>query len=250
MPEEITDEQRQALQAKLKNMSPEEIAQLQREQCIFCQIISGKIPTKKIYEDELAIAIVDINPASKGHLLLLSKEHYMIMPQVPDGLLAHLFLLAKKLSQTLLRTFKVGGTTIFIANGQVAGQRAQHFMIHVIPRKEGDKLLPLNEKIITADMQEKVKNAVQAKLYKLLGFESLPAEKSEQPEKNIAAEHPKQSSGKVPKRATEKQTEKQTKKHGSAPKKTDPESASGAEQTSTRKNDDDISLDDIANLFK
>src|SRR3989338_4502601 len=102
MPEEITEEQRQALQAKLKNMSPEEIAQLQREQCIFCQIISGKIPTKKIYEDELAVAIVDINPASKGHLLLLPKEHYMIMPQVPDGLLAHLFLLAKKLSQTFL----------------------------------------------------------------------------------------------------------------------------------------------------
>ena len=90
MPEEMTEEQRQALQEKLKNMKPEELAQLQKQQCIFCQIISGKIPAKKIYDDEIAIAILDINPASKGHLLLLPKEHYMIMPQVPDGVLAAL----------------------------------------------------------------------------------------------------------------------------------------------------------------
>ncbi len=243
MPEEMTEEQRQALQEKLKNMNPEELAQLQKQQCIFCQIISAKIPAKRIYDDEIAIAILDINPASKGHLLLLPKEHYMIMPQVPDGVLAHLFLLSKKLSQTLLRTFKVGGTSIFIANGQVAGQRAQHFMIHVIPRKEGDNLLPLPEKIITAQMQEKVKRAVQGKLYQLLGFEGPPSDEQEtgmQESMEKAAPHP------APTSQTKEPVKKAAKKKP-APQD-DPTQAST--KVPSRKDDEDVSLDDIANLFK
>src|SRR3989344_9251805 len=130
---EMNEEQRKALEEKLKNMSPEELAKLQKQQCIFCQIVANKIPTKKIFEDEKCLAILDINPAAKGHLLLIPKEHYAIMPQVSEELLNHLTTISKKLSQLLLRALKVSGTNIFIANGLAAGQRAQHFLIHVIP---------------------------------------------------------------------------------------------------------------------
>ncbi|HLC88842.1 MAG TPA: HIT family protein, partial [Candidatus Nanoarchaeia archaeon] len=165
---QMTPEQQKALQEKLKNMSPEELQEFQKQQCIFCQIISGKVPAKKVYEDDQCIAILDINPAAKGHLLLLPKEHYAIMPQIPEPILAHLSVVSKHLSQLLLKSLKVDGTTIFVANGLAAGQKAQHFMIHIIPRKEDDNALQFEEKVISKEIQDKVKVAVENKLYQLL----------------------------------------------------------------------------------
>ena len=144
--QEITPEQRAEFEEKLKNMSPEELAAFQKQQCIFCQIISGKIPSKSVYQDEHCTAILDINPAVKGHVLLIPKEHYTIMPQLPDNILGHLNFLARNISQGMLRGIGASGTNIFVSNGLVAGQRAQHFMIHIIPRKDGDQLLKLDER--------------------------------------------------------------------------------------------------------
>ena len=169
--EELSPEQRKELEEKLKNMSPEELAKLQQQQCIFCQIINGKIPSKKVYEDDTILAILDINPAAKGHIILLPKEHYAIMPQVPDEVIGHLFKKTKFLSQALLRSLKCGGTSVLIANGPIAGQRSQHFLVHLIPRKEGDKLLHNEERIIEKEMQQKVITSVQDKLNSLLGVE-------------------------------------------------------------------------------
>ena len=128
----------EALQEKIKNMSPEELKEFQKKQCIFCQIIEGKVQAKKIYEDEKSIAILDINPANPGHILLLPKEHYSVMPQIPEEEVAHLFMVSKFLSNAILKSLDASGTNIVVANGPAAGQKAQHFMIHVIPRKEGD----------------------------------------------------------------------------------------------------------------
>src|SRR3990170_5142515 len=97
------NEQMKALQEKIKNMSPEELKEFQKQQCIFCQIIAGKVQSKRIYEDENVLAVLDINPANPGHVLLLTKEHYSIMPQIPLEVLEHVFLVAKKLSNALLR---------------------------------------------------------------------------------------------------------------------------------------------------
>ncbi len=71
--QQMSEEQVAELQEKIKNMSPEELKEFQKQQCIFCQIISGKVASKKIYEDEKCIAILDINPANPGHLLLMPK---------------------------------------------------------------------------------------------------------------------------------------------------------------------------------
>ncbi|MFW6220556.1 MAG: HIT family protein, partial [Nanoarchaeota archaeon] len=110
------------------------------DNCIFCQIVSKKIPSKIVYEDKLVICILDINPANKGHVLLLTKKHYSLMMQVPDNELSHLFIISKKISFALLKLFNVDGTNIFIANGSIAGQKAPHFMMHIFPRFENDEI--------------------------------------------------------------------------------------------------------------
>jgi len=127
-------ESQEELQEKLKNMSPEELAAFQKQNCIFCQIIDGKVPSAKVYEDDTCIGILDINPAVPGHVLLIPKEHFMVMPQMPEEVIQHMFMAAKGISHAILRALKAEGTTVFVANGGAAGQRAQHFMIHIIPR--------------------------------------------------------------------------------------------------------------------
>ena len=136
--QKISEEQLKALQEKIKQMSPEELKEFQRKQCIFCQIVQGKVQSRKIYEDEKALAILDINPANPGHTLLMTKEHYSIMPQLPDDEIAHIFMVAKSLSNSMLKSIDAQGTNIIVMNGIAAGQRAQHFMVHVIPRKDKD----------------------------------------------------------------------------------------------------------------
>lgn len=143
--------------------SQEENPQAQQN-CIFCSIISEKIPAKKIFEDEKVLAILDINPLNLGHILVLPKEHYFVMAQMPTELTQHIFLVAKGLSQTVLSGLKsngVTGTNIFVANGQPAGQKAPHFMLHIIPRKEKDgvttfDLIRGDPSIHGTDIQEKI----------------------------------------------------------------------------------------------
>jgi histidine triad (HIT) family protein len=140
MPEQLSEEQVKALQEKIKQMSPEELKEFQKKQCIFCQIISGRVQSKRVFEDDKTLAILDINPANPGHILLLPKEHYTIMPQLPEDVVGHMFMAAKALSNSLLRGIGAQGANIIAANGVAAGQRAQHFMMHIIPRMEEDDL--------------------------------------------------------------------------------------------------------------
>jgi len=113
---QMSEEQVQALQEKLKNMSPDELKEFQKKQCIFCQIVSGKVQSKRVYEDEHVIAILDVNPANPGHVLIMPREHYSIMPQIPDEDVSHIFLVAKALSNALLRALEVQGSNIIVAN--------------------------------------------------------------------------------------------------------------------------------------
>ena len=124
----------------LEGKSPEEILEYQKKNCIFCHIINGRVPSHKVYEDDKVLAILDINPANVGHILLLPKEHYSLLPQIPDKLLRYMFVVAKYLSSALVSTLSAKGVNIFVANGVGAGQRAPHFMIHIIPRFEGDNI--------------------------------------------------------------------------------------------------------------
>ena len=164
-------EEQDELKEKLKDMSPEELRKFQKEQCIFCHIIKEEVQSKKVYQDDKCIAILDINPANPGHILLLSKEHYAIMPQIPDDILTHLSKITKDLSSICLKAFKAEGTNIFIANGLAAGQKAQHFMIHIIPRMENDGLnFNLNEKDIQKEELEKIKIPILKKVNEIFNI--------------------------------------------------------------------------------
>lgn len=121
-------------------MDPEQAMQQQKQECIFCHIIAGDVASRKIYEDEKFVALLDINPANPGHILVLTKEHYSVMPQIPDEELAHLSFVIKSLSNACLKSLGARGTTIFEANGVAAGQRASHFMVHIIPRQPNDNV--------------------------------------------------------------------------------------------------------------
>lgn len=124
----------------ISKLSPSEIEELQRKNCVFCHIASGKVPARKVYEDDSCLAVLDINPANPGHVLLMPKEHFTVMFQVPEQLIGHVFIIAKGLSQAGLKALHAKGTTIFAANGTAAGQRAPHFMLHIIPRMAGDNI--------------------------------------------------------------------------------------------------------------
>ena len=155
--QQMSEEQIKALQEKIKQMSPEELKEFQKKQCIFCQIIAGKVQSKKVYEDEEVIAILDVNPANPGHILIMPREHYSIMPQLPEDEIGHIFMVAKALSNATLRALEVQGSNIIVANGVVAGQRAQHFMIHLIPRKENDNIgFQIPQKTIPEDELKRI----------------------------------------------------------------------------------------------
>lgn len=156
--EQITAEQ-------LKSMTPEQIRELQIQNCIFCHMVNGRVQSRKIYEDEYVFATLDINPANPGHILLLPKEHYSIMPQIPSHIISHMFMVAKALSNATLRALRCQGTNIFVANGVAAGQKAPHFMIHIIPRKDADSLTSFNLKV--KEISEKSGEIVAEKLRKL-----------------------------------------------------------------------------------
>ncbi len=149
---------------------------------------SGKVPAKKIYDDEKAFAILDKNPAVEGHILLLPKEHYQLMPQVPSDVLDHLFRVAQSLSRAQLKAFGVQGISLFVANGTGAGQRAPHFIIHLIPRKEHDNIglnLPQGKQ---ADMDyDEVTRTLAPFVKEMLHFERpLPLDANQEPVKLLS----------------------------------------------------------------
>ncbi len=209
----------QELQEKIKNMSPEELKEFQKKQCVFCNIIAGKVQSKVIYRDDKCIAILDINPANPGHVLLFPKEHYSIMPQVPAQEISHLFMIAKTLSNSILRSLSVGGTNIIVQNGIAAGQKAQHFMIHIIPRKENDNI---NFEIPQREIPEKELEAIRKRLETKLGAveEKKPKPKIQQliKPKVVEAEFEEKATKKPVKKKTQKPVEKKISKKASKPK--------------------------------
>ncbi len=122
------------------NLSPEIKAQLaeQKKQCVFCKIISKEIPGKIVFEDAKTIAILDIYPALKGHTIFLPKEHYPILPYLPEEEFEHFFGLLPALAKAVKDGIVCTAFNLFIANGQAAGQQAPHFLVHLLPRDPGD----------------------------------------------------------------------------------------------------------------
>jgi histidine triad (HIT) family protein len=106
--------------------------------CIFCKIANGEIPSRTIYEDERFRVILDLGPATKGHALILPKEHFSDIYEIPDDWAADAMLLAKKMAGIMQKNLHADGFNIVQNNGTVAGQTVFHFHMHLIPRYRND----------------------------------------------------------------------------------------------------------------
>lgn len=110
------------------------------DNCIFCKIANGAIPSATLYENEDFRVILDLNPASKGHALILPKEHYRNLFDLDDALAAKVLVLAKKMTCKLKEILRCDGYDIVQNNEEEAGQTVFHFHMHMIPRYKGDKV--------------------------------------------------------------------------------------------------------------
>ena len=108
------------------------------KECIFCKIAGGEIPSSTVYEDEDFRVILDLGPATKGHALILPKNHFANLFEIPEDMDAKAFILAKKIAKKMKDVFGCDGVNIVQNNGVAAGQTVFHFHIHLIPRYEGD----------------------------------------------------------------------------------------------------------------
>ena len=110
------------------------------ENCIFCKIANGEIPSATLYEDDDFRIILDLGPASRGHALLLPKEHYENLYMLPDELAAKALPVAKKMITKLTEALGCDGYNVVQNNGETAGQTVFHFHMHLIPRYKGDQV--------------------------------------------------------------------------------------------------------------
>lgn len=108
------------------------------ENCIFCKIANGEIPSKTIYEDNDFRVILDLGPATKGHALILPKEHSANLFELPEETAGKAMKLAKKLGEQMVTNLKADGLNIVQNNGETAGQTVKHFHLHLIPRYKDD----------------------------------------------------------------------------------------------------------------
>ena len=109
-----------------------------KEDCIFCKIAKGSIPSATVYEDRLFRVIMDINPASKGHCLIIPKEHFDNIYDLDGETAGRLFSLATCIARALRDALGCEGLNIVQNNGLIAGQTVFHFHLHLIPRYQGD----------------------------------------------------------------------------------------------------------------
>ncbi len=111
---------------------------MKNDNCIFCKIANGEIPSRTVYEDDSFRVILDNGPATKGHALVLPKDHYADLFEIPEDVAAAAIVTAKKAAALLKEKLHADGLNIVQNNGEAAGQTVPHFHIHIIPRYVDD----------------------------------------------------------------------------------------------------------------
>lgn len=160
----LPEEQAQELREKIADMDEQELLEFIKQssstQCLFCQIVAGKIETVRVYESANIFAILDINPASLGHTIVMPKQHFQFITQLPQELLYELFSFVKYLSPVLLQVLKAQGIDVYIAQG--ISQRVPHLAINIIPRFKDDKINLFGErKKVSKDELEKIAASIK-----------------------------------------------------------------------------------------
>jgi histidine triad (HIT) family protein len=106
--------------------------------CIFCKIQAGAMPAARVYEDEKALAFIDIGPIRPGHTLLIPREHHERLTDLPEALAAHLGRLLPRLGRAVVRAADADGFNLHQTNGRCSGQVVPHVHVHIIPRHDDD----------------------------------------------------------------------------------------------------------------
>ena len=130
---------------------------MKNENCIFCKIAAGEIPSATIYEDDDFRVILDIEPASKGHALILPKDHYANLYELPEELASKALVVAKKVITKMTDIVGCDGYNVLQNNGEVAGQTVFHFHMHLIPRyKEDDVTIKWNPGTLSDELKAEI----------------------------------------------------------------------------------------------
>ena len=108
--------------------------------CIFCKIANGEIPSYTVYEDDNFRAIMDIAPASKGHIIILPKQHAKDIFELDEDMASKIYVVAKKIAKVVKDVTKCDGVNVLQNNGEAAGQTVFHLHMHVIPRWNNDNI--------------------------------------------------------------------------------------------------------------
>jgi len=122
--------------------------------CIFCKIIDGEIPAVRVLDEELVVAFMDINPSSKGHMLVVPKNHAENIFEIPESDLTALIKAVKRCAKAAKEALNAEGITILQLNGKASDQIVPHFHIHIIPRWENDGLSVSTWEMKPGDMEQ------------------------------------------------------------------------------------------------
>ncbi|MBQ1511947.1 MAG: HIT family protein [Erysipelotrichaceae bacterium] len=122
--------------------------------CVFCEIIKGNIPSAKVYEDDKTLAILDISQTTKGHTLVLPKQHYENLLEIPAEELAELIVKVQKIAANNVAKLGAKGFNLLVNTGAVAGQSVPHLHFHIIPRYDENDSIEISFKENSFDLQE------------------------------------------------------------------------------------------------
>lgn len=133
-------------------------------ECLFCKIVSGAVPSAKVFEDDRAVAFLDINPINPGHTLVVPKEHYPDLLSTPPDLAAHLMTVVQRVASAVLNAAGAKDFNLGLNHGAGAGQSVGHVHLHIMPRRPGDGHQLFSGKPYEAGEMEEMANSIRAKL--------------------------------------------------------------------------------------
>jgi histidine triad (HIT) family protein len=135
------------------------------EECLFCKIVKNEIPSYKVYEDDSVLAFLDVHPMSRGHTLVIPKNHVTNIFEIDEATLDKISNIAKTIAQKMKDNLGVDGVNLYHASGIHAEQSVFHFHMHVIPRREDDSIyfngVAINKENISEKELEEVANKLK-----------------------------------------------------------------------------------------
>ena len=131
------------------------------EDCIFCKIVKGEIPSFKVYENEQVFAFEDINPISLGHTLIVPKNHAENLWEITPDDLSAIHLASQKIARALRKAMNAAGIACLQLNGREVNQVVMHYHLHLIPRSQNDPELPMTTWELKQGDMDRIKKAAE-----------------------------------------------------------------------------------------